>query len=165
MNELTALANKYGSDKGSLKHNYTEHYFKYLEPYKRLPVHLFEIGVDKGASIKMWLDFLPDAFITGLDLLPCPECLISAGRYTHVQGSQIVVDDLRSVGVCCIIIDDGSHNYADIFYTLGVMAVMINCDLYFVEDLGAKRAGNAMADLKRYGFKELAPQLAVKEFV
>jgi len=61
MNELKALADKYGSDKGSLKHNYTEHYFKYFEPIRHRPLNILEIGVDKGASIEMWLDFFPSA--------------------------------------------------------------------------------------------------------
>ena len=171
MNELTRLADKYGSDKGSLKHNYTDQYYEYLKEFKEKQVVLLEIGVDKGASIEMWLEFFPKAYVVGMDILDCPEGLKKHKRYKHLKCSQIdsgglvemPPDYCLHIG-CCIVIDDGSHNYADIFYTFGAIEAITDFDLYFVEDLGAKRAGNAMEDLKRMGFKELAPQLAVKDY-
>src|SRR5437588_5742537 len=91
---LTALANKYGSDKGTLgpsaswpAHNYTDIYEAYLWSRRNEPITLLEIGLgvtgeawradiahgrnqDGGGSVKMWQDYFPKARIVGADINP-----------------------------------------------------------------------------------------------
>jgi len=57
MHRLTELANKYETDKGSLNHNYTEVYPKYLPEN---PKKMMEIGIWKGSSLRMWNEYYPD---------------------------------------------------------------------------------------------------------
>jgi hypothetical protein len=66
MSELTILANKYGSDKGTVygdKHNFTETYEKYFKSFKDKKINILEIGVNDGSSLKMWYDYFPNATI------------------------------------------------------------------------------------------------------
>ena len=67
MNKLTKLADKYFSDKGSHKHNYTEVYEKYLSNFENKEIKLLEIGFAEGGSCSMWLDFFKNAQIFGAD--------------------------------------------------------------------------------------------------
>ena len=80
---LTQLADKYGSDKGSTKHRYTELYHMLFEPLRERKMNFLEMGlfiggpehgVDKDRvttdlpSIKMWLEYFPKSHIHGLDI-------------------------------------------------------------------------------------------------
>jgi hypothetical protein len=66
---LTQLANQYKSDKGSLRHQYTEFYHKHLSTIRYDKLNILEIGVNYGSSIQMWLDYFPHSTIYGLDLI------------------------------------------------------------------------------------------------
>jgi hypothetical protein len=63
MNRLTEIANKHNTDKGTntkcdnggVGHGFTTFYYDYFKDLKR-PI-ILEIGVWKGASIKMYNDF------------------------------------------------------------------------------------------------------------
>jgi len=67
MDELTRLADKYGTDKGSVYHRYTSFYDEVLSPIKNDKLKFVEIGVWFGESIKMWRDYLPNSTIYALD--------------------------------------------------------------------------------------------------
>lgn len=54
-------------DKGTMKHRYDRVYEPMLAPFCDKSVRLLEIGVFKGASLKSWLQFLPNATIVVLD--------------------------------------------------------------------------------------------------
>jgi hypothetical protein len=66
--ELTRLADKYGTDKGSSAHKYTDVYENFLMPTRNQARKIFEIGVAGGASLFMWRDFFPNAVIYGIDI-------------------------------------------------------------------------------------------------
>ena len=65
---LTALADKYKTDKGSGGHHYTEVYEYFFYPIKNNVKKVLEIGVSEGASLKMWRDYFPKAIIYGIDI-------------------------------------------------------------------------------------------------
>lgn len=80
---LTDLADRYGSDKGSIKHRYTELYHMLFNPYRQRKITFLEMGLliggpEHGAdkdritsdlpSIRMWLEYFPKAQIHGLDV-------------------------------------------------------------------------------------------------
>ena len=80
---LTDLADRYGSDKGSAKHRYTELYHMLFHPYRGRKINFLEMGlliggpehgIDKDRktddlpSIRMWLEYFPKAHIHGLDV-------------------------------------------------------------------------------------------------
>jgi len=68
MNELDLLALKYGTDKASDFHNYTEFYDKYFNLDRGNIKNVLEIGVFRGNSLRMWKDYFFNAIIYGIDI-------------------------------------------------------------------------------------------------
>jgi hypothetical protein len=80
---LTDLADRYGSDKGSSKHRYTELYNMLFLPLRERPLTFLEMGLQIGGpelgagadrattdlpSVRMWLEYFPAATVIGLDV-------------------------------------------------------------------------------------------------
>jgi SAM-dependent methyltransferase len=110
---LTEIADHFKTDKGSIKHNYTAVYERYLGGLRARPgLQLMEIGVACGSSLKMWSKYFADARILGVDIRP--DCAKLCGRYPNIS---ITIQDAAKApvqGSFDIIIDDGSHVSADI---------------------------------------------------
>jgi hypothetical protein len=91
-------------------HGYERFYDHFLIPLKYKNINVLEIGVDDLRSLKMWLDFFPNASIYGLDI---NEKEFNYERGTIFKGDQSKKTDLKKVvkkiGKCMFIIDDGSH--------------------------------------------------------
>ncbi|CKG92187.1 putative O-methyltransferase [Mycolicibacterium smegmatis] len=98
----------------------SEHIHKlrhYLPIYERfLPgaERMLEIGVDRGGSLKMWREFLPDTTIVGLDINQNSAQFDDPERDVHVRiGDQTDTSFLSSVddefGPFDVILDDGGH--------------------------------------------------------
>jgi len=126
MTELTKIANKHKTDKGTVAyeaHGYTEEYAKYIPNTGKYK--LLEIGVWHGDSIRMWAEYAPDMEIIGID--NDPNVLRYIGKtgwnYEVLIGdatdakflSSFLDDDNNLFDVeLDFIIDDGSHRYEDI---------------------------------------------------
>jgi cephalosporin hydroxylase len=140
---LTGLADLYGSDKGTIKHNYTLVYERIVEslcearklPRKSCPLHILEAGVACGASLRMWANYLPASTITGYDVRP--ECASLCGDLKNVR---IRIADpateARPESMLDLFVDDASHIAEQI------VAMFRNCwgwvrpgGYYIVEDL------------------------------
>lgn len=103
---LTELADKYGTDKGTIFHNYTEDYERIFAPLRDRPVRLLEIGILEGASLRMWAEWFPKGQIVGLDIRPY---LV---RHPRID---TICDDIRDwlpfgLGWLDIVVDDGPHD-------------------------------------------------------
>ncbi len=134
---LTGLADLFGSDKGSIKHGYTQHYEKIIDDLggKNAPLTIAEIGIACGASLRMWANYLPNAKIDGYDIQV--EC---AKLCRDLPSVSITISDPRKVdkdAAYDLVIDDGSHIAEDV---LGVLA---HCwrwvkpgGYYVIEDMG-----------------------------
>lgn len=115
MDSLDTLALKYGTDKSSRVHWYTRHYETYLEPLRNEPIKLLEIGIQSGASLRMWKEYFPNAQIYGLDYYDCKP--FEDDRIKVIQGNQRDLKTLEKVSQIAqfdVIIDDGSHKNADV---------------------------------------------------
>lgn len=137
MDTLDKIAIKVGTDKSSLVHSYTQHYEKYLESLRENPLKLLEIGVQSGASLRMWKQYLPNAQIYGYDFYNCTP--YEEERIRVFQGAQhdlLALERMdKEAGKFDVIIDDGSHKNADIltcFYYL--FPRMTPGGLYVIED-------------------------------
>jgi len=118
---LTSLANKHGTDKGTLEsvwgHGYTTKYHELFSPLNAKHVRMLEIGIMDprfpGACMKMWNEYFNDLYFVGFD--NNPEAKKFAGERMHVFiGDQNNPEDLNRCvnmfgGDWNIIIDDGSH--------------------------------------------------------
>jgi hypothetical protein len=150
---LTDLADKYGSDKGSSKHRYTELYHMLFSPYRDRDITFLEMGLLIGGpehgksadretrdlpSIRMWLDYFTKAKIIGLDVS-------DFAWFTHERFEFVRCDmDVRSniaeaaahIGVPDIVIDDASHaSHHQQNAFLELFPRLPSGGLYIIEDL------------------------------
>lgn len=119
MDELSALAEKYKTDKGLWHHGYTPHYHRHLQHLRQTAECVLELGIggyeypDRGGeSLRMWADYFNAAEIHGVDIHDKSGIKKGARITTHV-GSQDDVEFLNSliqtIGNPDVIIDDASH--------------------------------------------------------
>lgn len=130
---LSELSIVFRSDKGPLKHNYTEHYARLLERYTGTECRLLEIGVANGSSLKMWSSFLKDARVHGIDIDPaCNElCADWSNIEIHIGDAKTATFD----AMFDVIIDDGSHVSEDIFANfMNLWPSVSPGGLYIIED-------------------------------
>jgi len=115
---LTGLADLYGSDKGTIKHNYCAVYEKLVgritTDRKKAKILVGEAGIACGASLRMWANYLPKGEIYGFDIQP--ECKKLCRDLENVQ---IILDDLTKPtylygGMFDLFVDDASHISEDI---------------------------------------------------
>jgi hypothetical protein len=134
--ELTRLADRYGSDKGTRlsAHGYTRVYEKFFGQLRNEPVTLLEIGllrvdadarrpnngtevnagsrVRRAPSLEMWRSYFPNASLFGFDIDDFSAVRID--RATIVQGDMGSTADLERLASTIakpidILIEDGSH--------------------------------------------------------
>ena len=144
--ELKALSETaYGEHHTRKPDEYLDIYASFLEPIRKQPLCLLELGVFTGASLLIWRQVLPNATIVGLDLRDRPALLDpDPPGVRFVQGDQSSQADLQRCldltpdGTFDVIVDDASHRGAlsrasfDFLFTHGLKRQ----GLYFVEDFG-----------------------------
>lgn len=128
---------KYGTQKCSLCHDFLIHYERalHLRPVKVV----IEIGVDRGASLRTWAEFFPDARIYGVDVNS--QLLFDEGNIWCVLGDQARPDQIRDQfwlnGIeADLFVDDGSHVWSHQIETYEtIFPMMRSGSIYIVEDL------------------------------
>lgn len=156
--DLGALADKYGSDKGYRNrdaHGYTAVYDLLLAHRRAEPLNFLEIGLLVGGpeatggsarretvdapSIRMWLDYLPNARIFGFDISDFSA--VSLDRFTFVQGDMGEPVDLARLRAACpdgfdVVVDDGSHaSWHQQTAFIGLFPALVPGGTYIIEDL------------------------------
>ena len=122
---LTDLANRFGSDKGTVTgvkgapHRYTYLYDVLFAPFRTRPLNLLELGLavqdpEAGVlppSIQMWLEYFTKAQIFWFDVADFSH--MSHPRFTVIRGDMSSESGLRRLAQAAlafdVIIDDGSH--------------------------------------------------------
>lgn len=147
MDELTSLANKYASDKGTIaptlghhgpRLNFTPVYSKYFEPIRNENIKILEIGVGSGPSLKIWYDYFPNAKIYAIDI--SSQISHNNDRVKTYIGDQSKREDLlkviEEIGEVDLIIDDGSHVISHQQISLGFLFNYLKeGGQYWIEDL------------------------------
>ena len=127
-----------GTDKSSLCHAYLEHYARAFEPFRSLSINIIEIGVQNGASARMWRDYFPYAQIIGVDIQESCQDMASDRLVIEIgsQADDAFLGDLVKRYPPTIIIDDGSHLAAhQIFSFENLFLSLVPGGCYVVEDL------------------------------
>ena len=139
MTLLCDLAFKYGTDKcPQIKHHYTEVYYEIFKDRRESVRKVVEIGIETGASLRMWRDFFPNAMVYGADIVP--ESLFSEERIETFLCDQSVGEDLvrlvEKVGSDVdLFVDDGSHQPEhQVLTCLTVMPMLDDDVIYVIED-------------------------------
>ena len=146
---LTEIANKLGTDKGTVHHehhSYTEIYEKFFNPIKNNKIKMMEIGVYDprfpGASIQMWSDFFTNLEFVGFDINDESKSFEKENVKIFI-GDQSSKEDLISCvelygGDYDIIIDDGSHQHSHHIVSFeSLYPFLKKGGLYIIEDLHA----------------------------
>jgi hypothetical protein len=150
---LTDLADRYGSDKGSTKHRYTELYNMLFQPFRSKNITFLEMGLQIGGpehgksenrettdlpSIRMWLEYFTRAHIIGLDVS-------DFSWFEHERFSFIRCDMDKRENIANatqgeddfdIILDDASHaSHHQQYAFLELFPKLKSGGLYVIEDL------------------------------
>ena len=123
-------------------HDYLRLYDREWSKWRDDPIRLLEIGLNVGASVKLWLEYFTQAQIVGMDIvdfvpkvtLPSPE------RFTFIKGSQFNPTDLQrlveSQPLFDIVVDDGAHFSGPIIVSFNYLWGHVKPGGYYViEDL------------------------------
>lgn len=106
---LHEIGLKHGTDKAT-HHQFLDFYEQHIGHLRDEPVKLLEIGFFKGESIKMWLEYFPNAEVHCIDV---DDYLLSFSdpRFSGYQISQEnpAIQKLFENNYFDIIVDDGSH--------------------------------------------------------
>jgi len=160
--ELCELAYRYGTDKCSrIKHPYTPFYYKILKDKKQTIKKVLEMGVgvyegmkhvesaydpklkrryQRGASLKMWRDFFPNAQVYGADYEKA--VMFTDDRIQTFMCDERKKEDIENLvkqtgSDIDLFVDDGSHRKEDqIFLCKTIMPLLKKDVIYIIEDVG-----------------------------
>lgn len=148
METLTEIGTRCKTDKATT-HSFTKTYEKYFDSLKNEKVRLLEIGILKGASLRMWHGYFPQGMIYGIDNCGIsfteitPEYIksIEKNRLKTFIGDQSKREDLKKFikengSDFDIIIDDGLHYQEHQQISLGFLFSHLKSKgIYVIEDL------------------------------
>lgn len=147
---LCELAEKYGTDKLGL---YTPIYDLILSSRRDRVFQVLEVGIGTpqamkhipkykpGASLRMWRDYFPNAYIYGLDINKnaCMEADTGLDRITLWHGDGKTLErtaTVAAVGVFDLIVDDGDHDAESQRITFfNLSPLLASGGLYIIEDV------------------------------
>jgi hypothetical protein len=166
MNRLTEIANRIGTDKGTMDygHHYTVLYHELLDELSKKHVKMLEIGVADprfpGASLEMWNEYFPDIELIGYDINK------DAKKFEKENVSVFIGDQNNPLhlekcietygGDFDIIVDDGSHYGEHIVTSFKTLYPYLKeGGYYIIEDLHAAQMDEQkmMADVKALNYK------------
>ena len=141
MGRLDDISVKFGTDKGSLMHGYTEYYEPVFSKYNNPTI--LEIGVLNGASLKMYNEFYNgNCNIVCADIedkTPVVGGMENVSFFKLNQGKEDEWDAFleKTNGMMFdIILDDGSHRWLDQMVTLYKLYKRVKPNgVYILEDL------------------------------
>lgn len=146
MADLTKLYDKYGADKGTKKHMYSDVYEAYFYKHKDDPINVLEIGVFKGASVQAHHEYFSKANLYAADIFvrvdPKEIPILNEERVHWIKGNSTapnaasVVTEKWGDIKFDLIIDDGAHDPVSMLATLkNFMPMLAEGGTYFIEDL------------------------------
>lgn len=186
MKQLTLIANKNGTDKGTEFrecHGYTEIYEDYIKKFVGKHPKILEIGVENGGSLRMWNDyFVGDCEIYAIDIDSYKKQYETENTNIFImdQSSRSDWENFKSQfpnngeNFFDIIIDDGSHLISHQMITIFELCDALKKDngIYILEDLhtsitpdGGYFEGREFKDTSLFSlvFKENSPFLTNEE--
>lgn len=119
------------------------HYFPIYQSVLTRTERMLEIGVDRGGSLRMWREYLPDATIVGLDISPKVAQYDDPQNDIHVRvGDQTDTSFLSSVleefGPFDTVLDDGGHTNKQMIASFQYLFPRLKPGgVYIVEDVCA----------------------------
>lgn len=136
---LDQLALRHETDKSSRAHEFAAVYDEFLAGRRNDPIRLLEIGIYKGASLRMWRDYFPRAHIAAVDSNEKAGELAPPGVPVYI-GDQANAKFVRGVaereGPFDVIVDDGGHRANQQIVSLKTLWPYVRpTGLYVIEDI------------------------------
>lgn len=136
-------SNEFSKSQGFVCHDYLRIYDREWSKWRDQEIRLLEIGLNVGASIKLWLEYFTKAKIVGLDIdldRVRVDRLPNIGRFEAIKGSAFdpyfLQQFVESQNNFEIIIDDGAHFSGPIIMAFQYLWAKVNPGGYYViEDL------------------------------
>lgn len=120
---ISKILEKYDTDK-IWHHHYGKAYDIIFGSFDQsAPLHILEIGTQKGGSLLAWKEYFPNATVIGLDIVDVvPE------EYRVDTVTRIISDikEWKTDLMFDIVIDDGSHYLADIVHVISKYCLKLN---------------------------------------
>lgn len=116
METLDDIAVRHGTDKSSLKHDFAQVYEPFVAAWREKPIHMLEIGVLNGASLRTWHEYFPFARIWAIDVREEGRQHEQERVRIHIghQKDPALLDTvLAESGPLDFVVDDGSHRGED----------------------------------------------------
>jgi 23S rRNA U2552 (ribose-2'-O)-methylase RlmE/FtsJ len=153
---LDEIAIKHKTDKSTKVHGYTTIYEKYLGKYQDTFCKLLEIGVNRGASIRMWREWLPNSNIYAIDIQNKRTRYPWDNKTRFFQGDQgnpLFLDKVISeVGPFDVVLDDGSHDMIPQITSFTCLWPAVNTGgLYIIEDMNTSYVSKHGGGLRKFG--------------
>ena len=157
--ELNQIGTKCETDKSSQYHNYLKKYEFFLKNWRERANCILELGVYKGASLKMWSQYFQNATVYGVDI-------DEACKQYEDENIRIIIKDLGDEQNLIelgklnpqIVIDDASHLWShQIKALVHLLPALKSGGIYILEDLGTsfysyRHAGYDDACVSAYDF-------------
>lgn len=148
MDRLTEIANRIGTDKGTMDygHHYTIFYHKLLDELSKGHVKMLEIGVADprfpGASLKMWNEYFSDIELIGYDINPDAKNFEQENVHVFIgdqNNPEHLEQCIKTYGADYdLIVDDGSHYGEHIVTSFKTLYPYLKeGGTYIIEDLHA----------------------------
>lgn len=135
--DLDAIGVRCRTDKCSMNHNYLDKYAFFLERFCARQVRLLELGIHKGASLRMWQEYLPYAEIFGVDVRDdCHQ--YETARIHTIRADLSKVEEVSRLKEIRpqIIVDDASHIVSHQLLALFTLFdVLPSGGVYILEDV------------------------------
>ncbi len=168
---LGQIGSRTGTDK-TLHHNYDFYYPLFLERFRSLRnAAMLEIGIDQGASLKMWLEYFPHAFIYGVDVGVSGE----GPRHRVFQTDQSDLQALSRITTTevhhpvFLVVDDGSHipGHQVSSFELLFRDLLLPGGVYIIEDVEVSywTKGECYGHPTRLGYRHPASVIEVFKLI
>lgn len=131
----------FGTDKNTWHSYITNFYEERFFPYKDKSISLLEIGIETGASLKLWSEYFTNAVnITGVDISDAklkPEFNSDATVIIGDAYSQEIANSFENFD---IIIDDASHTHEDHLKSMKLYLPKLKSGgIFVIEDIQSER--------------------------
>lgn len=147
MKTLNQIFDKYKCDKGSSRHRYDRVYEPGLKHLKDEEFNLLEIGILRGTSLEVWLEYFPNAYIAAIDIfkrVPSKDVSVLKNPRVHwcncdsLKGPNEDFKNMVEDRKFDVIIDDGLHFHDSQRKTFDNFISYLSDDgVYFIEDVWA----------------------------
>tara|TARA_R110002126_G_scaffold291760_1_gene457047 strand:+ start:35555 stop:36160 length:606 start_codon:yes stop_codon:yes gene_type:complete len=127
MKTMSEIAEEVGADKRPEEHDYCGTYERVVGHLRNKPCKILEVGVKRGAGMKMWLEAFPIAQIVGVDK-NTSKCEARSERLTLLDGDATKAGTYQVAaryGLFDLVSEDSAHSYEASMACLNALPILV----------------------------------------